>query len=43
MSPEFIADQVYNKKSDVWMFGVLVWGGLVRYLLVVPLDESSGI
>jgi hypothetical protein len=26
MSPESIADQVYSKKSDVWMFGALVWG-----------------
>jgi hypothetical protein len=25
MSPESIADQVYSKKSDVWMFGALVY------------------
>jgi serine/threonine protein kinase len=25
MSPESIANQVYSKKSDVWMFGALVY------------------
>jgi hypothetical protein len=26
ISPESIAHRVYSKKSDVWMFGALVWG-----------------
>jgi serine/threonine protein kinase len=25
MSPESIADQVYSKKSDVWMFGIVMY------------------
>jgi serine/threonine protein kinase len=25
MSPESIAKQVYSKKSDVWMFGVVLY------------------
>jgi serine/threonine protein kinase len=25
MSPESIGQQVYSKKSDVWMFGIVVY------------------
>jgi serine/threonine protein kinase len=39
MSPESIGQQVYSKKSDVWMFGIVVWGPL-WHLLVVSLDRS---
>jgi serine/threonine protein kinase len=39
MSPESIGRQVYSKKSDVWMFGIVVWGP-VWHLLVVSLDRS---
>jgi serine/threonine protein kinase len=39
MSPESIGQQVYSKKSDVWMFGIVVWGP-VWHLLVVSLDRS---
>jgi hypothetical protein len=38
MAPESIANRNYSKKSDVWMFGIVVWGP-VRYLLVVSLDR----
>jgi serine/threonine protein kinase len=38
MSPESIGQQVYSKKSDVWMFGIVVWGP-VWHLLVVSLDR----
>jgi hypothetical protein len=38
MAPESIGQQVYSKKSDVWMFGIVVWGP-VRYLFVVSLDR----
>jgi serine/threonine protein kinase len=39
MSPESIGQQVYSKKSDVWMFGIVVWGP-VWHPLVVSLDRS---
>jgi serine/threonine protein kinase len=40
MSPESIGQQVYSKKSDVWMFGIVVWGP-VWHLLVVSLEDPS--
>jgi serine/threonine protein kinase len=30
MSPESIGQQVYSKKSDVWMFGVVVYEFVAR-------------
>jgi serine/threonine protein kinase len=30
MSPESIGQQVYSKKSDVWMFGVVVYEIVAR-------------
>jgi serine/threonine protein kinase len=29
MAPESFMDGVYSVKSDVWMFGVLMWGMLL--------------
>ena len=30
MAPESFMDGVYSVKSDVWMFGVLMWGMLLK-------------
>jgi serine/threonine protein kinase len=30
MSPESIGQQVYSKKSDVWMFGIVVYEIVAR-------------
>jgi len=40
MAPESIGKHVYSKKSDMWMFGVVIWGP-VRYLHAVSLDRPS--
>ena len=26
MAPESIMDGIFSEKSDMWMFGVLMWG-----------------
>jgi predicted Ser/Thr protein kinase len=31
MSPESLARQIYSKKSDVWMFGILIYEVVARY------------
>jgi serine/threonine protein kinase len=38
MSPESIGKQVYSKKSDVWMFGVL--GMSCRFFFLEHSNES---
>ena len=31
MSPESFLEGVFNSKSDIWMFGVCMWGKRVNY------------
>jgi len=41
MAPESIRDQVYSKKSDVWMFGVLVYEIVARREPHVDVDPNN--
>jgi len=31
MAPESLARQIYSKKSDVWMFGIVIYEVVSRY------------
>jgi predicted Ser/Thr protein kinase len=41
MAPESIRDQVYSKKSDVWMFGILVYEIVARHEPHVDIDPNQ--
>jgi len=41
MAPESIRDQVYSKKSDVWMFGILVYEIVAQCEPHVDIDPSE--
>jgi serine/threonine protein kinase len=41
MAPESIRDGIYSKKTDVWMFGVLVYEIVTREEPHVDVDETQ--
>jgi serine/threonine protein kinase len=43
MAPESIAHQVYSKKSDVWMFGALVYEIVAQREPHVGIDARNAI